>query len=141
MELRVPFMYDAEAVSDQTGLMCLDDSLTNQAERDECDINTLVKRFGITGEVPVLDKLPLVGEFAEITDYHTAMNKLIETDELFMTIPADIRARFDHNAGKFVDFCSDEKNRDELIKMGLVVPAVIPPAPEPMLVKVVPDKV
>ena len=118
--LRVPFQYDGDVVSEQNGLACKDDSLTNQAEKDECDINTLVRRFGLTGVMPKVDRLPLNEDFVPVTDYHSAMNALIEAEETFMELPADLRARFDHNAGKFVDFCSDEKNRGELIELGLI---------------------
>lgn len=134
--IRVPGMYDADEVSQETGVACLDDTLANQAEKEECDINTLVKRFGITGEVPQLERLPVQADFVGITDYHTAMNKLIEADSAFMELPADLRARFEHDAGKFVAFCSDEKNLDELRKLGLAAPA---PRNDPLEVRVVPD--
>lgn len=57
------------------------------------------------------------------------MNALIAADDSFMELPADLRARFDHNPGKFVDFCSDAKNRDELIKLGLVPKPADPAGP------------
>lgn len=135
--VRQPYGYDVDKVSVETGLKCLDKTLTVQSERDDADINTLVKRFGITGTVPQLTRLPMQGDFTGLKDYHGAMNALIESDELFMELPADLRKRFDNDAGKFVDFCSNEKNRPELIELGLVPR----PAPEaaPVAVRVVPE--
>lgn len=136
--VRGVFMYDGDAVSEATGLACRDVSLTSQEDKEDADINVLVRRFGVTGEIPVLDRLPLIEDFVGLTDYHSAMNALVEADRTFMELPAELRARFDHNAGKFVDFCSDEKNRDELVKLGLVEsgakapdPAAKPPAAKP----------
>ena len=40
-----------------------------------------------------------------------------------MTMPADVRARFNNDPALFVDFCSDEANLDEMRKLGLAVPA------------------
>lgn len=118
--LRQPNAYDVEEVSTVTGLTCLDESLTVQDHAEDADINTLVKRFGITGEIPVLDRVPIQEDFVKAVDYHTALNAMIEADRAFMELPADLRKRFDHDAGKFVAFCSDEKNRDEMINLGLI---------------------
>lgn len=136
--VRQPFVYDADLVSQETGLLCLDESLTDQSGKDDADINTLVKRFGVTGSIPILDRIPIAADFVAATDYHTAMNALIEADKTFMELPADMRAKFDHDPGKFVEFCTDDKNRDELIKMGLVE---APPEPgAPVLVQIAPGK-
>jgi hypothetical protein len=40
-----------------------------------------------------------------------------------MALPADIRFRFLNDPGRFVDFCSDPANRDEMSKMGLLRPS------------------
>lgn len=121
VEVRNAFNYDSDKVSDQTGLKCMDDSMTSQADAEDTDINVLVKRFGLTGEMPVLNRLPISADFVPTMDYHSALNQLQEADDIFMELPAEVRKRFDHDPGAFVNFCSDEKNREELVKMGLVV--------------------
>lgn len=132
--LRTPYNYDTMEVSDETGLECLDESLAQQHAKDETDINTIVRRFGLTGELPSGVRAPQYGDFTEATDYHTAMNAVIAANNSFMQLPADVRARFNNDAGAFVDFCSDDKNRDEAKKLGLIVGSsdelVINPAPE-----------
>jgi len=135
--VRAPFSYDADKVSQDTGLKCLDDSLTVQSEKDDCDINTLVKRFKLTGEMPQVDRLPANGDFTGVVDYHSAMNAIIEADDVFMSLPADTRSRFNHDAGYFVAFCSDAKNLPELREMGLAKPAEAPL--EPLPVRVIAD--
>lgn len=121
MFLRTPYNYDTMEASDASALECLDPSLAQQHARDECDINTIVKRFGLTGELPNGVRAPQYGDFTAATDYHTAMNAVISAQESFMQLPAEIRTRFNNDAGAFVDFCSDENNRAEAEKLGLIV--------------------
>ena len=40
--IRSPFNYDTDEASNETGLVCDDESLAVQSERDECDINIIV---------------------------------------------------------------------------------------------------
>lgn len=129
--LRTPYNYDTMEASDASGLECLEPTLAQQHERDECDINTIVRRFGLTGELPNGVRAPSYGDFTEATDYHTAMNAVIAANNSFMQLPADVRARFNNDAGAFVDFCSDDKNRDEAKKLGLIVGSSSEPVPNP----------
>ncbi len=129
--LRTPYNYDTMQVSNETGLECLDESLAQQHARDETDINTIVRRFGLTGELPNGVRAPQYGDFTEATDYHTAMNAVISANNAFMQLPADVRSRFNNDAGAFVDFCSDEKNRAEAQSLGLIVGSPSEPTPNP----------
>jgi phage internal scaffolding protein len=118
--IRNPYNYDMDKVSDETGLKCEDPSLTQQHMRDECDINVIVERFGVTGRVPVTPLEPSYGDFSGVGDYHTALNKINATKEQFMTLPAKVRARFDHDPYELVNFLMDEANRSEAIELGLI---------------------
>ena len=66
-------------------------------------------------------RAPQYGDFTSVIDYHTAMNAVIAANESFMQLPADVRMRFNNDAGAFVDFCSDESNRAEAEKLGLII--------------------
>lgn len=132
--LRTAYNYDRMEVSNETGLDCreLDEdtgelvyrTMAQQHFAEECDINTIVRRFGLTGQLPVGVRMPTYGDFLDVPTYHEAMTAIRQADEAFMMMPADVRARFDNDAGKFVEFCSDEKNRDEAVRLGLVLPKV-----------------
>jgi phage internal scaffolding protein len=132
--LRTPYNYDVNEASDASSLVCEDSSLAQQHAKDECDINTIVRRFGLTGELPSGVRAPVYGDFTSATDYHTALNAVIAADAAFMQLPADIRIRFNNDAGAFVDFVSDDNNRAEAERLGLVLPAAVAadsnPAPE-----------
>jgi len=118
--LRTPYNYDTMEASDASALLCEDPSLAQQHARDECDINTIVRRFGLTGELPSNVRTPQYGDFLDAADYHTSLNAVRAADAAFMQLPADIRTRFNNDAGAFVDFVSDDSNRAEAEKLGLV---------------------
>lgn len=129
--LRTPYNYDMNKAGDESALACKDPTLTQQSFAEEVDINTIVRRFGLTGELPTNVRMPQYGDYTEVMDYHQAMTAIRMADESFYSMPADVRARFDNNPGKFVDFCLDEKNLDEAIKLGLAIPRPADPTPKP----------
>ena len=63
MFFRTPYNYDRDAVSHETGLVCDDPSLAVQSDADDCDINVIVRRFGLTGTMPMSGRVPQYGAF------------------------------------------------------------------------------
>lgn len=121
--VRNPFNYDMLAASAESGLKCPEPTLTKQAFAEECDINTIVERFHLTGEMPENLRLPTYDDFSNVVDFHTAMNAIAKAREAFDLVPANVRAKFQNDPGAFVDFCSDPANLDEARKLGLAPPA------------------
>lgn len=138
--LRSAFNYDRNRASDESGLLCEDVSLAKQAFAEECDINTIVRRFGITGELPQGVRMPTYGDFTTVVDFQTAMNAIVSARESFEEMPADVRYRFHNDPAEFVDFCSDPANRAEAEKLGLVVPKAEVEPERPVQVVVVPSQ-
>ena len=120
--MRLIGVYDQEDASKEAGLDCGDEVLTVQSAKEECDINTIVRRFGITGQLPAAMVAPQYGDFTGISDYQSALNAVIAAEETFMQMPADVRSRFENDAGKFLAFCYDENNVAEMEKMNLLSP-------------------
>lgn len=118
--VRSAYNYDRDAVSDETGLFCEDESLAVQAAEEESNINTIVRRFGLTGQLPDQVAMPRSGDFTNIPDFHTAMNLIRQAQEEFVRVPAEIRARFNNDPQAFMQFIEDEGNRDEARKLGLL---------------------
>lgn len=137
--VRSPYNYDMSAASDESGLKCEDETLAIQSARDESDINTIVRRFGLTGELPSDVSMPQSGDFVGIGDFHSAMNLVRQAQDEFLRVPADIRARFNNDPARFMAFVEDGSNVDEARKLGLLREPV--PVPEPLAVRVVPDPV
>lgn len=119
--------YDVDSASDSSGCHCSEVSLTDQSMKEESDINVIVSRFGITGELPQNYRPPLEMDFADIFDYQSARNALIEAERRFMEMPADLRSRFENDPQKVIDFLIDPKNLDEAIKLGLAPAKPVPP--------------
>jgi len=102
---------------------------TKQSFKDECDINTIMRRYIQSGEMPVLNqKAPQYLDCTGI-DYQQAMEFIAGAKTLFGEMPADIREKFENDPAQFLDFCSQEKNRPEMAEMGLLrpdLPTVVP---------------
>lgn len=108
--------------SDDVGLECRDPSLAKQSFAEEVDINTIVRRFGLTGQLPENVRMPTYGDFTGLSDFRDAMNAVVAARESFDLMPAAVRARFHNDPAEFVDFCSDSKNQDEALSLGLIAP-------------------
>lgn len=120
-------------------LECKDPSLAQQSFKDETDINVMLERFKVTGQMPAGIRLPEYGDFTGLTDFRTAMGALLSAQDEFMKLPAELRARFGNSPQAFLEFCSDKDNLPELRKLGLAPAEEVPKPVEPMLVKVVPE--
>ncbi|WNK13601.1 MAG: internal scaffolding protein [Microvirus sp.] len=125
--IRSPHNYDVDEASYVSGQFNDEPSLAQQSFCEECDINTIVRRFGLTGELPSGPVLPQFGDFSGIGDYQAALDVVSQAQEAFLRVPAHIRATFNHDPGAFVDFCSDSANLPQIRAMGLA-PVLSEPA-------------
>lgn len=127
--IRAEYNYDADKASKESGLHCKDDSLTVQSQREDADINVIVKRFGVTGQLPQSLRMPIYTDFEDVFDYRSAMDVINQADRSFAALPADVRARFLNDPQRFVEFASDEKNLEEMRRLGLAPAAKSVPTP------------
>lgn len=118
--------YDVDEASLASGLLCEDESLAVQSQKDEADINVLVRRFGVTGTIPVIELPAAILGHVEEFDLMAAHSILIEARQSFASLDADLRSRFNNDPMRFVAFCEDKKNLEELRKLGLAPPAPVP---------------
>lgn len=93
---------------------------TQQQFKDDCDINVIIKRAQKTGVLPMTQQNLQYGDFTNLTDYQTSLNKVIEAQHKFEKLPSDVREKFLNNPGLFVEFASKPENEEQLIKMGLL---------------------
>lgn len=101
---------------------------TKQQFKDECDINRIMKRYQQTGVIDHVNRAePRFGDL-EAVDFQTAMNMVIDAEQRFMQLPAEVRDRFGNDPSRLLAFVGDERNREEAVRLGLVDP---PPAPVP----------
>ena len=101
MHARNPYNYDKNLDSEVTWQMNTLPSMTQQQFKQETDINVIVKRFGITGELPQNIRAPAIEDFVDVVDYHSAMNAIKAAEHSFAAMPAAVRERFAHNPQRF----------------------------------------
>ena len=113
-----------------------DPGLTDQSQKDDCDINRIMARYRETGFL--VDPMhpgtrqPFFGDFTEIPDYQGALEVISAADAAFAALPAKVRDRFGNNPQEIFDFLSDEKNRDEAISLGLIEKPVLTSVDKPV---------
>jgi len=107
---------DRHRVAFETG----DDTLVQQNLAEETDINRIVAKYQKTGVFTHVSRYAgEYGDFSGVPDYKTGLERIQAADEMFMSLPSKIRDRFGNDPAKFIEFATDEKNLDELQKMGL----------------------
>lgn len=119
--IRSAYTYDVDKVSIETAPALSGDGGAQQSFKEECDINTILRKFSVTGELPDNVRVPQYGEFEESFDFMSAMNVVRAAEEAFAAMPSDVRERFNNDPARFVEFANDSSNYDEALKMGLVV--------------------
>lgn len=134
--VRNPYNYDSDQLSEDTGLKCLDPTLTEQEHLEETDINYIADRFMRTGEAPQVIRMPEYGDYTGVFDFQSAMNIVKEAKDQFMQLPAKVRSRFSNDPQEVLAFLDDPENRDEAIRLGLIEKpteqVVTPPATPPV---------
>lgn len=129
-----------DSTDDFPGLECLDETRTVQSQAEDADINTIVKRFKVTGELPKSPpKIPLSVDFREAGEFDlgAALRYVRAAEAAFMQYPAEVRAKFDNDPAVFCDFVENPANEDKCIEMGILPKKPVPKAPEVMSVRVV----
>lgn len=93
---------------------------TEQTHRAECDINNILRRYEQTGLIThVNETVAQYGDFSEVSDYQTSLNRVMKAQESFMALPSDIRKYFDNDPAKFLDFVGDPANKEAMYELGL----------------------
>ncbi|AXH76779.1 MAG: internal scaffolding protein [Microviridae sp.] len=129
--IRTPYNYNTDKISNDTGLDCGPETRTQQQFKDEVDINTIVERFGQTGEMPPTIPFPTEQDFTETFDFQSSMNVIVKARESFMELPAKQRARFQNDPQQFMEFMHNKDNLDEAVKLGFVTIKEKPEEPKP----------
>lgn len=131
-------------------------SRTKQEFKDQCDINTILKQFKLTGQIKHINAQAALGRYEDLpdeVDFQSSLNTIRDAGIAFESLPAKVRDRFGNDPAKFLAFLADPENKDEAQRLGLIKkpeqappsapgggnpppsapppPAAPPPAPEP----------
>lgn len=111
--------------SRRVALICDEPSLTKQSAKDECDINAIMKKYERTKLVSHINQNPgFYDDVSEVPDYQGALAVVSQAHDMFASMPAQLRARFQNDPGVFLSFVADPLNADELVQLGLAVTSV-----------------
>ena len=106
-----------------------------QSFAESTDIHAIMRRFE-NGEVDVLEKVQ--GFYGDVTEmpktYAEALQRIADSEKVFMSLPVDVRAKFGHS---FSEFLSASNDADFLDRLGVQVDKPVSPEPEPDVVKLV----
>lgn len=137
--------YDEKVISQ--GITFTLPSRTKQSELEASDINNIMARYATTGTITHLASgQPLYGDFSEVEDYQASLNKVMSAEERFMSLPSEIRKKFDYDPQKMVEFILNPDNKEECVKYGFINSDIqhvndvvnLAPAPAPAPVDVPP---
>lgn len=139
--------YDALQVSRDTAVDTGRETAVQQSFADEVDINTIMRRFGVTREMPSGREGGVYGDFSGITDFQTAVEAVQRAREGFLALPPHVREEFGNDPGVYlehVDSLTDEELgpevgvaregfvRDERGRFSLAPVAPVPEAKPPV---------
>lgn len=121
-----------------------DEDVTVQSDKDDSDINVLVKRFGLTTDTfELASNLAYYGDFTDLRDLPTTLNAVRESQEAFDALPSRLRERFANSPIHLLDFLNNPSNATEAAELGLLTPeaaqAILRPVPRVTDKELAPD--
>ena len=109
-----------------------------QSFAESTDIHSILARYQ-NGEVDVLEKVQ--GFYGDITEmpktYAEALQRIADSEKVFMSLPVDVRAKFGHS---FSEFLAASNDVDFLERLGVQVDNTLTPEPVPEVSNPVAEK-
>lgn len=104
-----------------------------QSFAESTDIHAILRRFE-NGEVDVLEKVQ--GFYGDVTEmpktYAEALQRIADSEKVFMSLPVDVRAKFGHS---FSEFLAASNDADFLERLGVQVAESVTPELKPDVVE------
>lgn len=102
-----------------------------QSFAESTDIHSILQRYQ-NGEVDVLEKVQ--GFYGDITEmpktYAEALQRIADSEKVFMSLPVEIRAKFGHSFSQFLAASQEDDFLDLLGVKPIEQPADVPPVPD-----------
>lgn len=90
------------------------DTPTEQAHKDDCDINKIMARYVKTGQLP--DPGRPVGHFLDVTDFgdfQSSMDKVVAARQAFDALPANVREQYRNDPVVYVEAMRRDFEKEE----------------------------
>lgn len=108
-----------ETNSNEQALTCLDPSLAAQEMTEDTDINRIVETWVRTGMAPVTNVEALTGDFSNVDDYRTMLDKMRRVNAEFMSFDADVRSYFKNDPANLIAALDDDSQTAKLVEFGI----------------------
>lgn len=92
---------------------------TKQSFAKECNINTIVNKYQKTGMLPCVDG-GMYGDFSNVADFQIQRNRINAVTAFFKSLPAEVRAKFNHDPALMLGFAQNPANYEEAVKLCLI---------------------
>lgn len=103
----------------RTPIRFIEPSLTQQQFTQEANINNIMRKYQLTGELPP----QRIGYYADITnmpDFKTALNTVRDTQERFNALPSKLRQELNNDPQQMLNWIQDPNNLERAKQLGLV---------------------
>lgn len=100
-------------------------SRTKQSFAEDCDLNRIMERYALPEAFAYAQAVkngsqPIYDDFTTVSDYQEAMNTVLAAQEQFESMPSNVRAYFDNDPVKMLQFVQEpEKNYEKGVELGL----------------------
>lgn len=97
-----------------------DPHMTEQAHKDTCDINRILKDYQKTGFIEHSKKHE--GQYDDVSsmDFESAMNTVANVKSMFEGLPSTYRSQFGNNPSNFLEFVQNPDNHAQMQQMGIL---------------------
>lgn len=109
-----------------------DAGLTEQHHKKSCDMHVILRQAEKTGVMQHVNAY--AGQYMDLpsgVDFHQAQNIIAEANQMFETVPAEVRKKFGNDPAEYLDFMQNADNRDKMEAMGLDT-SHLPSSPVPV---------
>lgn len=98
-------------------------SRTQQQFKEQVDVNNIVAKYKKTGEwLHLTRKNGVYADVSNITDYRESLDKVMQANAAFASLPSSIRVRFDNDPNQLLNFLQDPNNYQEAVNLRLIDP-------------------
>lgn len=96
-----------------------EESMTEQAHKDSCDIHHIMKQYEQHGMITHVNQHEgIYADLISYPDFQEAQNRIAEAISVFETIPAEIRQDFGNDPARFLDFIQNPANIEQIEAYG-----------------------
>lgn len=97
-----------------------DISRCEQSKLAECNINEIMKRARKGIPPRIQENRGCYGDFSDRMDFMEALTRVADAKSDFMSLPSEVRTKFDNDVSKLIEFIADPANAEQAQELGLL---------------------